>query len=787
MLKNYFKIAWRNMIRDRQFTLLNLVGLATGLACALLIYLWVADELSYDKFFANSGQMYQLMELRNYPGHEGISDESSGLLSETVKTQMPEVEYAATIAPPNWFQKFTLSVGEKNIKAVGQYVGKDYFNIFSFKLIKGNKDDVLKDKSSIVISETLANKLFGTTEDVIGKRIRFQQDTSFFVSGVFEDLPRNSSEQFDFVLSFEYYKSIASWVTSWYNGGPHNYVLLKKGTDINAFNKRVYDIITRNANDTFRKVRAVPFTTAYLNNTFIHGARVGGRAEYVKLFSIIAIFILAIACINFMNLSTAKASRRLKEVGIKKVVGAGRKQLIFQFLSESVLLAFISVVFALLIALLLLPEFNQLTDKHLSLHFDPELLVGVLGITLFTGLVSGSYPALYLSGFNPISILKSKLSTSIGEVWARKGLVVFQFAITVTLIIAVLVVYKQIELIQSVQLGYNKDNILRFNAEGKVLSNETNFLTELKRIPGVVNASTTTHEMVGRNFGGNIIDWPGKDPNGVYYFEGVNAGYDFVETMGMQLILGRSYSKNFASDSAAIILNETAVKTIGLKDPIGKTIKWFGNNVQIIGVVKDFHFESLHQPVVPLYIALNYGQVWDKVMVRLNSSGQKETISRVEDLYQHFNPGFPFEFTFLDDAYQKQYAAEKRVSVLSRYFAGLAIVISCLGLFGLAAFTAQRRQKEIGIRKIIGASVSNIFLMLSKDFLLLVMIAILIAFPLSWWAMNKWLQGFAYRINISAGIFIIAGVSIILITLLTISYQAIKAAVANPVRSLRSE
>jgi predicted permease len=775
------------MIRDRQFTLLNLVGLATGLACALLIYLWVADELSYDKFFANSGQMYQLMELRNYPGHEGISDESSGLLSETVKTQMPEVEYAATIAPPNWFQKFTLSVGEKNIKAVGQYVGKDYFNIFSFKLIKGNKDDVLKDKSSIVISETLANKLFGTTEDVIGKRIRFQQDTSFFVSGVFEDLPRNSSEQFDFVLSFEYYKSIASWVTSWYNGGPHNYVLLKKGTDINAFNKRVYDIITRNANDTFRKVRAVPFTTAYLNNTFIHGARVGGRAEYVKLFSIIAIFILAIACINFMNLSTAKASRRLKEVGIKKVVGAGRKQLIFQFLSESVLLAFISVVFALLIALLLLPEFNQLTDKHLSLHFDPELLVGVLGITLFTGLVSGSYPALYLSGFNPISILKSKLSTSIGEVWARKGLVVFQFAITVTLIIAVLVVYKQIELIQSVQLGYNKDNILRFNAEGKVLSNETNFLTELKRIPGVVNASTTTHEMVGRNFGGNIIDWPGKDPNGVYYFEGVNAGYDFVETMGMQLILGRSYSKNFASDSAAIILNETAVKTIGLKDPIGKTIKWFGNNVQIIGVVKDFHFESLHQPVVPLYIALNYGQVWDKVMVRLNSSGQKETISRVEDLYQHFNPGFPFEFTFLDDAYQKQYAAEKRVSVLSRYFAGLAIVISCLGLFGLAAFTAQRRQKEIGIRKIIGASVSNIFLMLSKDFLLLVMIAILIAFPLSWWAMNKWLQGFAYRINISAGIFIIAGVSIILITLLTISYQAIKAAVANPVRSLRSE
>jgi putative ABC transport system permease protein len=787
MLKNYFKIAWRNMIRDRQFTLLNLVGLATGLACALLIYLWVTDELSYDKFFANSDQMYQLMELRNYPGHEGISDESSGLLAKTVKAQMPEVEYAAPVAPANWFQKFTLTVGDKNIKAVGQYVGEDYFNILSFPLIKGNASNVLKDKSSIVISEDLAIKLFGTTDDVIGKAIRFQHDTTFFVSGIFENIPHNSSIQFDFALSFEYYGDVSNWVRSWYNGGPHNYVLLKKGTDIKAFNKRVYDIITRNVNDTFRKVEAIPVSTAYLQNTFVHGASTGGKMEYVRLFSVIAIFILAIACINFMNLSTAKASRRLKEVGIKKVVGAGRKQLIFQFLSESVLLTFISVVFALLIVLLLLPEFNKITGKQLSLHFSPELLLSVLGITFLTGLISGSYPALYLSGFNPISILKNKLSSSLGEVWARKGLVVFQFAITVTLIIAVLVVYKQIGLIQSVQLGYNKDNILRFNAEGKVLSNETNFLSELKTIPGVVNASTTTHAMVGRNFGGNMIEWPGKDPNGLYYFEGINAGYDFVETMNMQLVAGRSYSKQFASDSSAIVFNETAIKTMGLKDPIGKTVKWFGRQVHIIGVVKDFHFESLHAPVTPLYIALDYGEVWDRVMVRLNSSGQKETIARIQDMYERFNPGFPFEFSFLDEAYQKQYEAESIVSVLSKYFAGLAIIISCLGLFGLAAFTAQRRQKEIGIRKIIGASVSNIFLMLSKDFLILIGVAIIVAFPLSWWAMNNWLQGFAYRVNISAVIFIVAGASIIFITLLTISYQAIKAAVANPVRSLRSE
>jgi putative ABC transport system permease protein len=786
MVKNYFKIAWRNMMRDRQFTILNLMGLATGIACSLLIYLWVSDELSFDKF--HSKQVYQLMEKRNYPGLEGISDESSGLLSETVKAQMPEVEYAATTAPANWFQKFTLTVGDKNIKSVGQYVGRDYFNIFSFKLIKGTKDEVLKDKNSIVISEGLAMKLFGTSEGIIGKAVRFQQDTNFFVSGVFENIPYNSSEQFDFVLSFDYYKDIQSWVKTWGNTGPHNYVLLKDGTNIQSFNERLAGIITRNSNDSFKRVIAMPFGKAYLENTFNHGARVGGRMEYVRLFSVIAIFILAIACINFMNLSTAKASRRLKEVGIKKVVGAGRKQLIIQFLSESVLLAFVSVVFAIGLVFLLLPEFNQLTGKHLSLRIDAGLLAGIIGITLLTGIASGSYPALYLSGFDPITILKNKLSSSVGEVWARKGLVVFQFAITITLIVAVLVVYKQISLIQSVALGYNKDNIIRFNAEGKVLTGEDNFAYELKKIPGVVNASYTFHNMIGRNYGGDMFDWTGKDQNGSYYFEGVGASYDFVETMGMQMAAGRSFSKKFGNDSANIILNETAVKLMKLKNPVGQTVKFFGKNVQIIGIVKDFHFESLHQPIQALYIALEApGNFWDKAMVKIRAEGQKETISRIQDLYERYNPGFPFEFSFLDDAYQKQYTAEKTVSILSRYFATLAILISCLGLFGLAAFTAQRRQKEIGIRKIIGASVGNIFLMLSKDFLLLIVIAMLIAFPFSWWAMSKWLQSFAYRIDISSTIFFVAGVSIILITLITISYQALKAAIANPVRSLRSE
>ena len=788
MFRNNLKIAWRNLVKDRQFTILNLLGLSTGLACALMIYLWVNDELGYDRFFDNAGQIYQVMEKRDYRGHEGISDESSGLLSKTIRAQMSEVEFAASVAPPEWFQKFTLSVGEKNIKASGQYVGTEYFDIFSFRMLDGKNAEVLKDKNSIVISADLARRLFGTTENLIGKPVRFQHETNFFVSGVFENLPRQSSQQFDFALSFEYFGDSENWVRTWGNTGPHNFVLLKKGTDINVFNQRIAGIIRKNSDDTSRTAFAIPFTSSYLQNSFVHGAKVGERIGYVRLFSVVALFILAIACINFMNLSTAKASRRLKEVGIKKVVGADRNQLIFQFLTESVILTCIALIFSLLIVLLLLPQFNTLTGKNLSLFPSPAQVGTLLGIAVFTGLAAGSYPAFYLSGFDPIAILKTKLSSSIGEVWVRKGLVVFQFSITITLIISVLVIYRQISMIQSINLGFSKDNIIRIRSEGKLLSSEKEFISELKKMPGVVSASHTTHDMVGRNFGGDMIEWPGREPNQQYYFEGMNVGYDFVETMGMEMAQGRSFSRNFGSDSTSLLFNETAVRTMGLKNPIGQTVKWFGQKMQIVGVVKDFHFESLHQPVAPVYLALEgSGNIWDKIVVKIQGTDQKETISRIENLYEKFNPGFPFEFNFLDEAYQKQYDGERRVSILSGYFAGLAIIISCLGLFGLAAFTAQRRQKEIGIRKIIGATTGNIFIMLSKDFIVLVIAAILVAFPLSWWAMNQWLQNFAYRVNVSLLAFVVAGAAILLITLMTISYQVIKAAVASPAGSLRTE
>ena len=788
MLKNYFKIAWRSLLKDRQFTLLNILGLSSGICCALLIWLWVSDERSVDKFFPNESRVYEVMEMNRENGQTQISDESSGLVADLLIAQVPEVQYAASLAPAAWWPKYTLSVADKNLKATGQYAGKDYFNIFSFPLLEGKKADVLKDKNGIVISEDLARKLFDRTDGLIGKPIRFNQQQTFFVSGVFATLPVNSSQQFDFVLSFDHLFDQQRWVKSWDGTGPHNFILVKEGTDINALNKRIEGLIARNSGDTSRRSFATKFSDLYLQHTFSHGASTGSKIVYVRLFSLIAVFILLIACINFMNLSTAKASRRMKEVGIKKVVGATRPQLVTQLLSESLLLTLFATLLAMGLAWLLLPSFNRLTGKAIVLHPDLSLILTLLGITVITGFLAGSYPALYLSKFNPLVVLKGKLPSSVTEVLSRKGLVIFQYTLSAILIVSVLVIYKQVRYIQSSDPGYNKDNIVKFEAEGKLIGRETSFVEALKGIPGVVNASVTTHNMTGRSFGTYAVNWPGRDPKGAIYFEGFNCGYGFIETMGMHMVAGRSFSKAYGGDTSKIMVNETAVAAMHLTNPIGKTIRAFNSPFEIVGVVRDFHYESLHEPVKPsFFLLMGDGSDWSKIMIRIRPGHQQETIDMIHEAYTAYNPGFPFTYHFLDEDYQRQYDTEVRVATLAKYFSGLAILISCLGLFGLAAFTAQRRQKEIGIRKVVGASVGRIAVMLSTEFLRLVIIAIVIAFPLSWWAMSEWLQGFAYRIDIGAIVFLEAAIGVTLITVLTIGYQAIRAALANPVKTLRSE
>jgi predicted permease len=785
MFKTNFKIAWRNLIREKQFSLLNVAGLAAGLACALLIWLWVSDEMQYDSFFDNKERLCQLMELQTDNGKTGISDGSSGLLADAVKKQFPEVEYATPLAGPGWYPPYTLSNGEKNIKAVGQYAGKDYFNIFSFPLVEGNRNTILAEKTDIAISGELAKKLFGTTTGVTGRSVRLQHETTFFVSGVFEKPSVHSSQQFDFVLSWDYFKSVQTWVTSWTNIGPQNFVLLKKGTDISAFNKKIAGIIAANANTTTRAAFATKFSDVYLHNNIGNNSGSSGRIAYVKMFSLIAFFILVVACINFMNLSTAKAARRLKEVGIKKVIGANRGQLIVQFLSESVLLTLTAMLVAIVVVLLLLPAFNQVTDKDIHLQADLRFILSLIGIVLFTGIVAGSYPALYLSKFNPLTVLKGKLPTSFAEIVSRKGLVIFQFALSSVLIVAVIIIYQQMQYIQNTDPGFNKDNLVRIDAEGRLSGHEQEFATALRNIPGVTNASYTFTNMIGHTYGDWGLTWEGKDPNQNVYFEVFGGGVDFVSTMGMHLLEGRGFSREFGTDTAAIILNEAAVKVIGLKHPVSQTVQRYTHPMKVIGVVRDFHFESMHEAVKPSYILLQPGG--GKIIARINAASQRQTLGAIQKLYEKENPGFAFSFSFIDEAYQRQYTSETKVSILSKYFAGLAIIISCLGLFGLAAFTAQKRRKEIGIRKVIGASVGSIAAMLSKDFLKLIGLSLVIAFPVAWWLMQQWLQSFAYRIPVAPVVFILAGGSVILITILTIGFQAVKAALVNPVKSLRAD
>lgn len=793
MLKNHFKIVLRYLLKDRQFTFLNLIGLSTALACTLLIYLWINDEIKFDKFHQKDERLYQVMA--NQQSAEGIKTihQTPALLADALAREMPEVEFAAP-AQGSFSGKQTLSVGDKHIKAEGLYAGKDYFNIFSWRLTEGNSSQVLADKSSIVISKGLAEKLFGAGQYVVGKTVEWQHDKQFTVSGVFENIPSNSSIRFDFVLPFQIFLDANDYQREWSSNDPSTYVVLREGASVDGFNNKIAGYIKSKLTESKTTLFARPFSSGYLYGKYENGVQAGGRIEYVKLFSIIAIFILVIACINFMNLSTAKASKRLKEVGIKKVVGASRGTLIFQFMIESMLMTLVSLFIAAIIVLVLLSPFSSITGKDLSIDFNLNIILIVLGIILFTGLISGSYPALYLSGFDPVTVLKGKLRGSVGELWVRRGLVVFQFVLSVIFIVSVIVVYRQTQFIQTKNQGFNKDNVISFDMEGMTsenvetfLSGVGSFVSEVRTIPGVVKASSMDHGSIIGDFGSTSdITWEGKNPDDRINFANIGVNYDMIETLDMQITQGRSFSKEVSSDSFEIIFNEAAIDMMGLKDPIGKTVKMWGQNRKIVGVVKNFHFESLHESVKPFALRLEPKFTY-RIMVKIQGGKESETLDRTQALFQKYNPGYVFDYRFLDQDYQTQYMAEKRVGVLSRYFSGLAILISCLGLFGLAAFTAQRRQKEIGIRKAVGASVSNVTFLLSKDFFRLVLIAVFVAFPLAWWIMSQWLGNFVYRIDIGIDVFLIAGASIILITLVTVSFQAVRAALASPVKSLRSE
>ncbi|MGI4737061.1 MAG: FtsX-like permease family protein [Janthinobacterium lividum] len=785
MLPYPLLLIYRNFKRFKSTFFINLIGLSTGLACALLIYLWISDERSFDRYHALDGRLYQVMENRRTAAGIETQTGTIPLLAEALRREMPEIEFVATTTPVPFFPAFTLAAGGQHLNAIPKYADPAFFQLFSYPLLVGTPATVLRDKDAIVLSEALATKLFQSPQNSLGKAVEWQiadRKQTCLVAGVFASVPRNSSEQFDCVLPFASFKDQMqmSETIKWDDDGPFNtYLALKEGADPAQFQAKLAGLLKTKSAQAQARGRTLfvrPFSAAYLHGTYENGIATGGGIAYVRLFALIAALILVIASINFMNLFTAKASRRVKEVGIRKALGASRAALIVQYLTESVVMALLALVVAVGLVQLVLPQFSELTGKPLALRWEPPLVGAGLALALGTGLLAGSYPAFYLSGFQPAAVLKGKLPTKAGDVWTRQGLVVLQFTLSVLFIVAVVVVNAQLAFVQRQPLGYDKAHVLRFDTGGKAARQQAAFLSEVKKLPGVVQASSVLGGFLGGRYVAEM-SWRGKRlPVGTML-----VNYDLVETMGMHLVAGRSFAPQFRADSAAILVNQALVAGLGMPDPVGQQL----DGARIVGVVRDFHYESLHEKIKPLRLQLD--PTINTVLVKLQPGAEQATIARLQQLYAAYNPGFTLDYTFLDADYQAQYVAERRVAVLARYFAGLAILISALGLLGLAAFTAERRRKEIGIRKALGASELGIVWLLTSSLTWLVVVAIALALPLSYLLMQRWLEGFAYRVAWQWWYFAAAGLGALLVAWLTVSVQAWRAARRNPVLSLRAE
>ena len=792
MLKHIFTITIRNIKRHTSSFVINLAGLSAGLAFSFLLYLWVQDERSIDKFHANDDRLYQVMEKSKENGVIRIQDGTQGPLSEAMEKDLPEVENAVTVMNlSKEGMDITIKNGEKNFKSPPLFSGDAFFEVFTFPLISGTATTVLKEKNSIAISEVLALKLFGTT-NVLGKTLSwnaFGKDHLSSVTAVFKNVSDQSTLRFDVVFSKQ--KLIEDlWPngTKWYNTGPETYLLLKEGVDVTAFNKKIERYIDKYDKENIFSLFVRKYSDAYLYGNYEGDKQAGGRITNVKLFSVIAIMLLIIAAINFMNLSTAKVSVRLKEIGIKKAVGSSRGSLIIQFLGESLFITALSTLIALVLVALLIPQFNFITGKQLSFHLSLAQGSALVSIALLTGILSGSYPAFYLSGFKPLATLKGNLTGKGSELFVRKGLVIFQFTISLVLIVSVLIVYRQIRFAQNKSIGYEKENVVFFDMEGKIFENKKNFFEELRRVPGVMQAGGINQSLIREDGGSSTygIEWPGKVANKNIDFMIRAVDEQLVGTLGMQLQQGRTFADNLTNNRSYLLLNETAAKVMGLKEPIGIKVKLWGEERTILGVMKDFHTASIHQPISPLVFHYAPDDV-SMAMVRIKEGSERKVIDNLTEFYSKANPGYSLNLQFLDETFQAQYLTEERTLTLAKYFACLTILISCLGLFGLAAYDTERRTKEIGIRKVLGANTKGLIALLAKDFLKLVTIAIILASPLAWLLMNRWLQDFAYRISIGWWSFVLAGCVALFIAMATVSFQAIKAAVANPVKSLRTE
>ncbi|MCF0073361.1 ABC transporter permease [Dyadobacter sp. CY261] len=786
MFKNYLKIAWRNLLKNKMFSLINILGLALGMACSLLIMLWVQDEMRMDRFHMNDERLYSVMENQHYSGDINTYAATPGILAENIVKDIPEIEKASQVL---WEEAPVLRVGNIYDNEKGRYVQGDFLSMFSFELSQGNAATALKRPDGIVISQKIADKYF-KGQDPIGKAIRVDNKDDVVVTGVLKDIPRYSSMKFDFLMSYHVWQKDAAWSKEWGNNGPRCAVMLAKNADINKVNAKIKGYIKTKNKDSNVDLFLINYGKSYLYSNWEAGKQNGGRIEYVRMFTIVAIFILIIACINFMNLATARSVKRAKEVGLRKVVGAYKTSLIGQFMGESILITLLALVVSIAIVLALLPGFNMLTDKQLALDFlDPTLWILLLSLTLITGLVAGSYPAFFMSSLNPVTILKGALKFKPSATYFRQGLVVFQFGLSILLILSMIVIYRQIDYIQHKNLGFSQENLLYIpDIENTMNTNFDAFKQALENEPGIKSVARSQASPLAYGSSTMGVHWPGKDTTKQLLFNVNPVGFDFVQTMGIRLLDGRDFSPSFGTDTSNYLVNEAAAKKIGYKDPVGKELTMWGKKGKIIGLMKDFHIGSLHVAIEPLIVGLQpKKEAWGVGLVRTQPGQTKQAIASIEKVFRRYNSGVPFKYHFADEEFGNLYKAETVVSKLSNYFAFLAIFISCLGLFGLAAFTAEQRTKEIGVRKVLGASVSNLVGMLSADFVKLVVIAAIITFPIAWYFLNGWLEKYAFRIEMEWWYFAFAGVAALLIALLTVSFQAIKAALMNPVKSLKSE
>ena len=786
MIKNFFKSAFRNLLRHKAFSSINIGGLSIGMASAILILMWIQNELSFDRFHANTDHLYQVWTNDVVGGEIRSGMATPEIMAPILKDEVPEITDVSRIS---WGENYLFTVGNKSLQAQGNVVDPAFLTMFSYPLLTGNPKTVLNDPYSIVITQTLAKKIFGD-KDPVGQVIKVENDENYKVSGILKDLPNNTQFNFEYLMSYEH-KTMKGYIDKdWTDVSIRTFVLLKPNTSLATANTNIKGVITKYSDGRAKTTQFLyPLAKLRLYSDFKNGISVGGRIERIKIFTLIAVFIILIACINFMNLSTARSDKRAKEVGIRKVAGAGKKSLVSQFLAESVFIAFIAGIIAIIAVQISLPAFNELTKKQLSINFGHGgfWLTGI-GFVLFTGIIAGSYPAFFLSAFKPIAVLKGSFKKINALVTPRKVLVVLQFTFAIALIVSTLVVNQQINYAQERETGYDRNNLGYVFEQGDIYKNYELIKNELIN-SGVASSVSKTQAPLTQNWSSGIsMNWQGKDPRVKIQINRYTEDGDLVKTAGMHLVKGRDIDiKTYPTDSTACLLSESAVKAMGFKDPIGQLVFDDPINWHVVGVIRDFILESPYEPIKP-FMVKGPKYSGDVVHIKFNNSNTAAyNLVNAEKIFKKYNPAFPFDFHFTSEEYALKFSDEKLTATLALLFAALTIIISCLGLFGLASYMAESRIKEIGVRKVLGASVVSITALLAKDFLKLILLAVVLASAIAGWAMNKWLEGYQYKTAISGWVFVIAGLLAIGIAILTVGYQSVKASLANPVKSLRTE